>query len=143
MGSTLKSQDLFSESFNLRIDDGDDSIKSGFGTCCSILLLLVTALYAGLKMKVLEARNDVNILTATKDLHFTDDDVFSYEEHGLNMAIAFTSYSNNKLYELPGDIGELVFKAYSWGTDANGDPFTRSDTLNHHNCTAKELGVGE
>ena len=85
---------MFSESFNLRIEDGDDSIKSGFGTVCSLLLLIVTALYAGLKMKVLEARNDVNILSATKDLYFTDDDVFSYDEHRLNWAIAFTGYNN-------------------------------------------------
>ena len=111
---------MFSESLNLRIDDGDDSIGTGFGTLCSIFLLIVTAVYAGLKAKVLDQKTDVSILTATKDLYFTDDDVFSYDDHKLNWAIAFTEYNNNELYELPGDIGELSFKAYSWGTDEEG-----------------------
>ena len=78
VGKAVKSQDMFSEQFSLRIDDGDDSIKTGFGTFCSLILFVVTALYAGMKMNVLQARNDVNILQATKDLYFSDSDVFSY-----------------------------------------------------------------
>ena len=53
LGATLKSQDMFSESFAMRIDGGDSSIGSGMGTFCSLILLLVTAVYAGMKMKVL------------------------------------------------------------------------------------------
>ena len=78
-----------------------------------------------MKMNVLRHRNDVNILQATKDLYFSDSDVFSYKEHGLNWAVAFTEFNNNEEYELPGDIGEIIFKEYAWGQDENGLPFTR------------------
>ena len=92
-------------------------------------------------MKVLEARNDVNILQATKDLYFTDDDVFNYEEHNLNWAVAFTEFNSNTEYELPADIGKIVFKAYSWGVDADGKPFTKLEELDQHPCSADELAI--
>ena len=77
----------------MRIDGDTDSIGSIFGTLCSLILFVITAGFAGIKLKVLETRSDVNILSATKDLYFTDDDVFSYSD-GLNLAVAFTSFSD-------------------------------------------------
>ena len=141
LGATLKSQDMFSEQFAMRIDGGEQALGSGMGTFCSLILLLITVVYAVLKMKVLEARKDDNILQATKDLYFTDDDVFSYDEHRLNWAVAFTAFNSNTEYELPAEYGEIVFKTLMWGVEADGTPFSRLVEVPQHTCTKDELAI--
>jgi len=37
---------MFGEGVSQKIDGGDDAIRTGLGSCCSILLLLITGLYA-------------------------------------------------------------------------------------------------
>jgi len=44
--STIHSQDMFGESVSQKIDGGDDAVRTGLGSCCSIMLLLITLLYA-------------------------------------------------------------------------------------------------
>ena len=81
-------------------------------------------------------------MSATKDLYFTDDDVFSYS-YGLNMAVAFTSFSDITTYELPREYGELVINSYSWGQDmATGKFWTKRTKLDDHICTFDELALG-
>ena len=82
-------------------------------------------------------------MSATKDLFYTDDDNFSYDKEHLNIAVAFTAYNNNEEYELPKEYGELIFNTYSWGTKEDGSAFTERKRLPHHNCSTKELGLGE
>jgi len=77
----------------MRVDGDDATLGSMFGTFCSLFLLLFTVFFAGLKYKTLLQRSNVNILTAEKDLFFSSGDVFDYSD-GLNIAVAFTSYTN-------------------------------------------------
>ena len=143
VSTSLKNNDMFSVPFSLRIDGGDDAIRSFLGTTCSFLLLLITAFYGGLKMKVLQDRNDVNILVAKKDLFYTDDDIFSYENDKLNLAVAFTGYNNDEEYELPPEYGRLVINAFKWGSDpVTGEVKTERTELDAHNCWDRELGLG-
>ena len=74
-------------------------------------------------------------MSATKDLFYTDDDVFNYARQKLNIAVAFTEFNKNTEYELPKEYGELVFNSYSWGNDADGNPFTERKGLAHHTCS--------
>ena len=61
---------------------------------------------------------------AKKDLFYTDDDIFSYENDKLNLAVAFTGYNDDEEYELPPEYGRLVINAFKWGTDpVTGDTF--------------------
>ena len=99
----------------MRIDGGDDTRKTCVGCFCSLILMLITAFYAGLKIKVLSSRADINILSATKDLYYSDDDLFSYASNEFNFAVAVSEYNNKTVYELPGDIGKLVYNSYAWG----------------------------
>jgi len=56
----------------MRLDDGQDKVKSMMGSLCSLFLLLTTAMYAYLKWEVLIDRKDTNVVSTTKDLFFTD-----------------------------------------------------------------------
>ena len=64
------------------------------GAICSIFLNIVVLLYAYQKVDVLINKKDVDVLSTVNDLHFSPDDVFSYE-NGLNLAVAFTAYDSN------------------------------------------------
>jgi len=134
--------DVFSESFSMKINGEETALGTMFGTLCTLILLLITAAFAAQKFKVLKYRSDVDILEANKDLYFTDDDVFSYAD-GLNIAVAFTSYSKQVTYELPRQYGELFINSYSWGFDeTTREPFTNRVRLDQHRCTNDELALG-
>ena len=51
----------------MKIDSGDDKIKTVLGSLCSIILLGVTAFYGYLKFDVLREKKDVNILSSVED----------------------------------------------------------------------------
>lgn len=130
---------MFGEGFSIKLDDGDATLKSWMGTCCSLLLLTITGLYAYLKFDVFITKKEVSILSATQDLFFTDDDQFSYETGSLNIAAAFTSFNSETELELDPTYGELFFNSYSWGADENGKLFTDRVRLSDHTCSREEL----
>ena len=70
---------MFGQEYAMRIEGDDDSLKSILGTVCSLILMLITGLYAYTKLNVLLDKKDTNILTMSYDLHFTDSDQFGYE----------------------------------------------------------------
>ena len=104
--------------------DGETQVSQSYlGATLSVFTLLLTALYAFQKVEILINKKDVDILSAERDIFYTDDDKFTYS-NGFNMAFAFTSYSSEREYELPPEYGTLVINSYSWGIDSDGAPFT-------------------
>ena len=77
----------------------------------------------------------MNILAALKDLHFDDRDEFNYKDNGMNVAVAFTAFDNNRTWSLDPAYGELVVTSLEWGYDENGSPFSRRKLIKTHNCT--------
>ena len=61
----------------------------------------------------------------------------------MKIAVAFTSYNNEREYELPKEYGELVFNSFSWGMGENGEVFTERKPLDYHECTREELSLYE
>ena len=136
----LEGQDMFGEGISMKVDGGDDQLKSGFGTFCSILLLVITGVYGYTKLLTYIKKKDVNILSATKHLFFEDKDAFGYEQ-GMNIAVAFTAYNSKTEYELDPSYGEIVFNSYSWGNNNDGTTFVRRTPLRSHICTQEELNA--
>ena len=130
---------MFSEGVSMKIDGGDDTIKSCMGTLCSLLLLVVIGAYAYVKLGVFLIKKEANILSAIEYLWYTDDDKFSYESGGMNIAVAFSSYNDEKEWELDPTYGELFFNSYSWGADEDGKQYKNRTRLPDHNCSRKEL----
>ena len=123
----------------MRIDDaGGQTYGSIMGAICSIILLLITAFYAYLKLMVLIEKTDVNILSSELDMYFSDTDEFTYA-NGLNIAVAFTAYDQETEWILTPEYGELVFNHASWGSELG---FVR-EQIDAHNCTAEELSITE
>ena len=60
-----------------------------------------------------------------------------------NFAVAFTAYDNERENILDPSIGELVYKAYQWGYDDNGDVYEELVTLKTHVCSGVELGLAD
>ena len=57
------------------------------------------------------------------------------------MAVAFTSYDNEREIILDPSIAELEFYVEEWGKDENGQVFVNLFTISSHSCTPEELGL--
>ena len=124
----------------MKIDGEDDQVKSGVGTFCSLILLLITGVYAYQKLIIFIDKKDISIMLSTVDLFFTDDDLFTYEQ-GMNIAVGFSGYDSQTEWALDKSYGDLVFNSYSWGNDENGNPFSKREPLDTHICSRENLGL--
>ena len=93
----------------MKLDSGDESMKTLTGSLCSIFLLLVTIFYASLKFDILMAKKDIKIVTVVEDMYFSDTDEFDYSD-GLNIAFGFWTGSDE---ELDPTYGEFFFAVKS------------------------------
>ena len=55
--------------------------------------------------------------------------------------MAFTGFNNRTGYEIDKSIGELVFTAYEWGNDFDGNFFVTRERIPSHVCSREELGL--
>ena len=60
-------------------DDGIRVAQSYHGSLCSLMIFIMTTLYAYQKLDVLIEKKDVDFLSATKQLVFDQNDKFTYE----------------------------------------------------------------
>ena len=74
---------------------------------CSAIVLVVIFSYAYLKMDVLMHNKDKDVRSVIHDQHFAKDYVFS-SKNGLNLAVAFTAYDNEREWILDPAYGELL-----------------------------------
>ena len=77
---------------------------------------------------------DINIIATMKRMAYGEADLFSFED-GFNIAVAFTAYDNEQEWTLEPKYGELYFDAYSWGTDDEGNFFTKYERMETAVCT--------
>ena len=132
--------DLFRESFTIRLDyEGNYKHRTALGSIFSIVLFALLMMYTAQKVQLLDQHTQVEIQQATIETHFSEDSVFS-KEQGLNIAVAFTDWDNEREPILNPTIGEILFEAVEWGYDDNGDFFTTKTILDSHYCSAEELG---
>ena len=57
--------------------------------------------------------------------HFPNDYIVSHDNLGLYLAIAFTDFDNEREPILDKSYGEIIFNAYEWGSDENGEYYVR------------------
>ena len=87
-------------------------------------------------------KRKIDIVAATQEDYFTVDDSFGADQ-GLNIAIAFTSLTDNLEYELPPEMGSIVFTVGQWGLDENGVFYGSETPLETHICSREELHLTE
>ena len=124
----------------MKLDGSKDSLNSLMGTLCTLVLLVVLAMYTYLKGDTLIKRKDVDILSTVKDMHYSPEDEFSYK-NGFNFAVAFTAYDSNPEPILDPTYGEIIFNHYEWGPQPDGSYMTERRRINSHTCSREELGL--
>ena len=98
----------------MRLDTGNESLKSIVGSFMSLILIGILLLFTYLKADVLINKKDVDVLSTINDNFYTPDDIIN-SENGFRVAAAFTAFDSNKEVILDPTYGELVFKHYYWG----------------------------
>ena len=102
----------------MKLDRENSTLKTSVGSLFTVIVHLVLFLYAYIQIDVWIHKKDVDIMATKLIDHLPYDYIFDHDQ-GLNLAIAFTSYDNNPEPILDKSYGELVFKAYEWGTGEN------------------------
>ena len=118
----------------MKIDKGHSIMLTSVGSIFSIILFIIVGLYTYQKSNIMIRRTDDHVMTSIQDSFFDLDYKFDYE-HGLNIAAAFTAFDDEKENILSPDIGQIVFKQYHWGYDAEGKYFVTTDYLPTHVCS--------
>lgn len=95
-----------------------------------------------MKVDTLRLRNDANIMSTVNDYFFEDDEKFTFD-NGLNIAIGFTAYDDDREVVLDPTYGELVWNSYTWGDRDDGKRIIERTPLEMHSCTDEELGLTE
>jgi len=134
--------DQFGQGFSMRLDGPQSQVSTLLGTLCTLMLAIIVLAYAYQKMDVLMNRKSVDILSTVSELAFEETDLLT-ADHGLNFAIGFTAYNNEREWMLPPEYGELVFNSLSWGSHPNGTFYLERKRLQTHPCTKEELGLSE
>ena len=131
----------------MRLDAGNESLNSVFGSLLSFLLFVVVLMFAYLKADVLWNKKDVDILSTVNDNFFTPDTpgyIINYKDNDFNVAAAFTAFDSETEEILDPTYGELVFKRYFWGVQEDGTYVAgRERITSAHKCTSEELGLGD
>ena len=139
-GNMFRSLDLFSKNFSMRLDNGEDSLRTIGGACCSALVVILTLFFGVMKMHELISRDDVDVLSTVQEKAFGKFDNFTHD-NGLDFAFGFSSFGANPDWELDPSFGELVVEAQSWGVSQNfSSNYDRKEELKTHACSDVELG---
>ena len=86
--------DQFGEIFVMSLNrNGMKAKMSVAGSIFSLLLLSVTVAYFYLKINNLIHKKEVDIISTTNQMHFSEDYIFS-AENGFNIAVAFTAHDD-------------------------------------------------
>ena len=139
-GQYLKSYDSFGETFKMKLDQGQSSLKSVMGTVLSFIYFTIVIGYTVQKFDILISRKDVDIALAVRDNYFGDDDAFKGSA-GFNVAIALTSFSEERQVELLPEYAELRVEYSIWDVKEDGKIFSDKIKLESHPCSHEELGL--
>ena len=140
INEAAKGQDMFGQEYQMKLEGGEQEIKSGLGTFCSLILLGITIIYAYQKLNIFLGKKDISIMLSAKDMYFNDQDRFTHKM-GVNIAAAFSAYDSEKEWALDHRYGSLHINERSWGQNPDGTYFSTRTALKGHNCTRENLGL--
>ena len=114
LGKKLQNVDQFGQSFSMLIDEGRDTLPSGLGAICSILLLVCMLFYTGYKVSILNGKKSIDIVQAVKENHFDSNDKFGAAQ-GLNIAVSvFDTFDPTSYQLLDPSYGKITFTSLAW-----------------------------
>ena len=117
----------------MKVDKERSTLKTFGGSACSLFLIIILLVYTVQKTNVLVSRKNVDILSTLEDLHYSDEDIFSYQ-NGFNVAVGLTAFNSETEWVLDPTVGKLDFYAYGW-REKDGNFVTEERQLPSHVCT--------
>lgn len=93
------------------------------GFFCTFVWVAIIVVFAWQKLDTLFYKKSVSILASVKDLHYDDQEEFTYEQ-GLNIAFGFTGFDDKTTWDLDPQFGELKIVAYEWNQNDGGKAIT-------------------
>ena len=121
----------------MKLDNGVESLPSKAGFFFTILLTVIVLGYVIIKADVLVHKKDIDIMSVVLRDFYKPEEPFKYSQ-GLNFAVAFTAYDEEKESVLDPSIGEVVFEAYEFGVGHDNKDNTVGETytkLPTHSCS--------
>ena len=115
LGAACIGIDQHKYGFQMRFDEGKDSIGSPCGsllTCVTILLLLA---YTAQKMIVLSTKSNISIVSTDINEHFGSDYTVQGSKNGLNLAVGVASNNDFLPIKLDPAYGYIEITSVSWG----------------------------
>ena len=86
MGARFTSLDKFGSAFGLRIDEGEQELKTKMGASCTIMVFFLTMVYAGYRASILQAKSDVEVQASIQRNYYDDSFTFGAAQ-GFNIAV--------------------------------------------------------
>ena len=90
--------------------EGNDIKKSVMGSLLSLILVATILTYLYQKVEVMMGRKGVDLQSAFMEKYFTEFDSFGYDQ-GMNFAVAFTAYNNEREPILDPEYGYIYARA--------------------------------
>ena len=89
-------------------ENGKQRQTSIFGALVSISLYVVVLIYTIQQVILLMEKKKFSLVTSPFEYFYSESSVFD-SAAGFKIAVAFTGYDNTEDYQLPAEIGELIF----------------------------------
>ena len=132
--------DVYGKPFSFRMQHGYTTHRSMLGACSSVLLIVITIMYATSRINILINHEQSKLAIWNYDNYLDDSFIFDTKEYGFN--IAFGLVANDYLYSKESvtdeDYGSLQFKLFSWSPTHFSE-----ETIPVRTCTAEDFGLGE
>ena len=100
----------------MKLDKNKNSVQTCMGSFLTLLIYIIVGAYAYQKIDVWVNKKDVEIMSSILMSEFSEEDKFRFED-GFNVAMALASYGDEYNAQLDKSIGEIIFRAYTWGED--------------------------
>ena len=117
MSKTL-SIDLFRESFQFQLPNGQSSLPSFTGTFFSMWLIFFLLLYGCLEMATVVMRSNSDVFLVEVDSYFDDTYVFESDKlPGLQIAFGLTAYDSNYNLLNETEYAQVKARMRSWSPE--------------------------
>ena len=124
----------------MKLDDGMLGLPSIMGVIFTLLLMTVFLSYIWIKFNTLIMKTDIDILSTVIEAAFDADYIFDAGK-GMNIAVAFTAYNDEREQLLDPSIGSLIFRVSEWDFKKDGSIYRNNAIIPSHVCSREELGL--
>ena len=131
--SVTESLDLLGETHSTAISSEKQTINSGLGAICSVLIFVVVSLFTYQKAEILMYNKEMRLVEIKEKNHFDGSEVFTAQD-GLALAFGLNAVIDPTYFT-------IIAESNYWGFDEQGEPTWSLEPIKTHRCSLEELGL--